>query len=335
MRCLYTASVSMLVAMSVLVGGGCATREAPRTTLHIGDYPQLLEKQKAGMSVGDEMGKNLPEMTAEEYEMVGDNSFRQGNLSMAFVQYDKAQRIAPTKLSLRYKKGLVFLKKGLAEDALHVFQDILSTDNAFASAYEGIGHALLMKGDIPEAEKHFHRALAFDASLWKSHNALGMIYDHQGRFDEAVVSYNEAIALNNNSGALFNNLGVSYHRRGDYNHAVHAFLKALNMGYVEAKVHNNLGLCLAKLGRYREALTVFTKGGDKARAYNNIGVIYLTEGKHAEATEAFEQAMALSSRYYTTASENLRIAQQTRGASPSNLDIPSVSSGNREAQPVR
>jgi tetratricopeptide (TPR) repeat protein len=334
-RCLFSASVSILVAMSVMVGGGCTTRQAPHTALRMGDYQKLLEKQKAGMSVADEVLQDLPEMTAEEYEMVGDNYFRQGNFSVAFVQYDKARRMAPARVSLRYKIGLVFLKKGLVEDALRAFQDILSTDDAFALAYEGIGQALLMRGDIRAAEQHFHRALALDGSLWKSHNALGMIYDHQGHFDEAIVSYKAAIALKSGNGALFNNLGLSYHRKGDYDNAIRVFLKALNMTDAKAKVYNNLGLSLAKLGRYREAFTAFTKGGDKARAYNNLGVIYLSEGKYEEATAAFEEAMALNSRYYTTANENLRIARQALGVSPFSPDVLANPSGERQAQPIR
>jgi Flp pilus assembly protein TadD len=159
-----------------------------------------------------------------------------------------------------------------------------------------------------------------------------MIYDDQGHFDEAIASYKTAIALKNDNGALFNNLGISYHRKGDYDNAIRAFLKALNMTDAKAKVYNNLGLSLAKLGRYREAFTAFTKGGDKARAYNNLGVIYLSEGKYEEATAAFEEAMALNSRYYTTASENLRMARQSLGMSPSSPDVLASPSGERDAQ---
>jgi Flp pilus assembly protein TadD len=313
MRCRFSVWFLMFVVSSSIVGGGCASRHAPRTTLHMGDYHKLLEKQKAL--------KNLPEMTAEDYEMVGDTYFRQNNLPMAFVQYDKALRMAPTKSSLRYKKGLIFLARRLAEDALREFREVLKADGTFALAYEGIGQAFLLIGDMREAEAHFQRAITFDASLWKSHNALGMIYDHQHLFDKAVASYKVSMALKKNDGSLFNNLGVSYYRRGDYGNAIRAFETALNMGHAEAKVYNNLGLSLAQLGRYQEALIAFTKGGDKSKAYNNLGVIYLTAGKYEEAAAAFAEAMKSSPRYYTTANHNSRIAQQVLGESPPSADL--------------
>jgi Flp pilus assembly protein TadD len=317
----------MLVVCIGMLGGGCATRNAPRTTLRMGAYQKLLEKQKAGMSVADEALKDLPEMTAEEYEMVGDQYFLQNNLPMAFVQYDKALHMAPTTISMRYKKGLIFLDRSLAKDALREFREVLKTDGTFALAYEGIGQAFLLMEDFREAEKNFQRAIALDASLWKSHNLLGMIYDLQKRFDEAISSYKVCMTLNKDSGLIFNNLGVSYYRKGDYENAIRAFEKALNMRYAGAKVYNNLGLSLAKLGRYQKALIAFTKGGDKAKALNNLGVMYLKEGKYKEATAAFEEAMELNPRYYTKASENLRITQQALGA-----DVLSILSGERDAQ---
>jgi Flp pilus assembly protein TadD len=335
MRCLMAVLFLMFVVLSSTLAGGCATHEVARTTVRLGDYQKLLEKQKAGMTVADEALKNLPEMSVQEYEMAGDNHFLQNNLPMAFVQYDKALQMAPTTLSLRYKKGLIFLKRGLAKDALQVFQEILKADDAFALADEGIGQACLMMGDMRKAEQYFQRAIALDASLWKSHNFLGMIYDRQKRFDEAITSYKAAMALKRDDGSLFNNFGVSSYRKGDYEKAIHAFDKALYMGYADAKVYNNLGLALAKLGRYQEALIAFTKGGDKAKAYNNLGVIYLVEGKYKEATAAFQEAMAFSPRYYTQASENLRLAQQALGTSPPSPEVLSIPVGESDAQAAR
>jgi tetratricopeptide (TPR) repeat protein len=335
MRCLFLVSFLIFVVVSGMLGGGCASREPPHPTWRLGEHQKRLEKQQAESSVADAALTNLPEMTAEEYETVGDTYLQQRNLAMAFVHYDKALRLAPRQLSLRYKTGLIFLKRGLAEDALRAFQEVLKTDDTFALAYEGLGQAFVLREDVREAEKHFQRALALDASLWKSYNSLGMLYDQQQRFAEAIASYKAALALQQENGLLYNNLGVSYYRQGDYENALRVFEKALHMGYTGAKVYNNLGLSLAKLGRYQEALLAFIKGGDKIKAYNNLGVIYVTEGKYKEATAAFAEALALSPRYYATAHENLRVAQQALGASPASSEIRAVPSGEGDPQAAR
>ena len=320
--------VLLLVSFLILMGlSGCASRNGLHTTWRTGDHQKLLEKQKAGMSTREEAPKNLPDMTAAEYEMVGDNYLLQNNLPMAFVHYDKALRMAPGKVSLRYKKASIYIKRHVLDEALRELQEVLNTDQNFALAHEGIGHVFLLLGKFSESEAHLQRAIALDASLWKSHNFLGMVYDHQRRFDAAITSYKASVALKKDDGSLYNNLGVSYARKGEYDYAMRAFEKALSTGYTDARVYNNLGLALTKLGREQEALSAFSKGGDKSQAYNNVGVIYLTDGKYREAVAAFEKAMEVSPRFYTKASENLRIAQQALAASPPSPPVLSAPAG--------
>jgi tetratricopeptide (TPR) repeat protein len=117
----------------------------------MGDYQKLLEKQKAGVSTVAEPLQPLPEMTAKDYEMAGDNYVLQHNLPLAFVQYDKALRLAPTAVGLRYKKGVIFLKKGMPQEALQEFQAVLKTDDTFALAHADSGQACLLLGDMPAA----------------------------------------------------------------------------------------------------------------------------------------------------------------------------------------
>ena len=322
--------VLLLVSFLIFTGlSGCASRDGLHTTWRTGDHQKLLEKQKAMMSVAEEAPKNLPDMTATDYEMLGDNYLLQNNLPMAFVQYDKALRMAPGKVSLRYKKASIYLKRHLLDEALQEFQEVLNIDHTFALAYEGMGQVFLLLGKFSESEVHLQRAIALDASLWKAHNFLGMVYDHHRRFDAAIASYKASIALKKDDGSLHNNLGVSYARKGEYDYAIRAFEKALSTGYTDARLYNNLGLALTKLGKEQEALIAFTRGGDKSQAYNNIGVIYLTDGKYKEAVAAFEKALELSPRFYTKASENLRIAQQALAGLPANPPVLPVAAGGK------
>src|SRR2546426_6551423 len=58
-------------------------RRPPRSTLF--PYTTLfrsLQKQKAGVPIEDETRQEFPEMTAGEYEVLGDTYLRQGNLTM-------------------------------------------------------------------------------------------------------------------------------------------------------------------------------------------------------------------------------------------------------------
>ena len=157
----------LLVGTLGVFGGGCAARQsAPH--VQMGEYRKLLERQKAGMRVEEEALKTLPAMTAAEHERVGDHYLQQGNLHMAFVHYDKALRLDPTQPRLLYKTGRLFLQKGVPDEAIKEFQEILKKERNYALAYEGLGQGFFQRGDLAEAEQHFHQALKLNNTLWQS-----------------------------------------------------------------------------------------------------------------------------------------------------------------------
>ena len=184
-----TISFRLLSALLILLGlisfagGGCASQHDPPLAWH---YKKILERQKAGLPLAEDPLKTLPEMTVADYETLGDDYLRQSNLNMAFVQYDRALQLDATHVRLRYKTGLLFLKKGLPEEAIKAFQHILKNDMTYALAYEGLGQALLQMRDDVEAEKSFRQALQVNPELWQSHNFLGIIYDRQKRFGKDI-----------------------------------------------------------------------------------------------------------------------------------------------------
>lgn len=306
--CLKSLSALLtLLGTIAIVGLGCAARNDPPAAFQ---YKKLLEQQKVGMPIDDKALNNLPEMTVADYERLGDSHFQLGNLNMAFIQYDKALRLDPSQVRLRYKMGLLFVKKGLPEEALTVFQEILKRDASYTLAYEGMGQVYLKMNNFKEAENHFRYSLTLNPQLWQSHNFLGMLYDRQQRFEEAIAEYQAAIHLKPDQGSLFNNVGMSYFLKGEHERALEAFREALKRGVADAKVYNNMGLTLGTLGRYQEALEAFKNGGDEAKGHNNLGVIYLAAGRYQEAIAAFERAIEVSPSYYLKASENLNTAKK-------------------------
>jgi len=253
--------------------------------------------------------KKLPEMTADEYEMLGDSLFGKGNLSLAFLQYERSLQCNPQNIRVEYKKGLTLLAGKKSDDAIEQFKVVLEKNLGYAAAYEGLGRAFFQKKHWREAEQNFHKALEIDPMLWKSYNFLGNIYDYQAKYEKAIEAYKNALAFKPKNGLVYNNLGVSYSLAGKYSLAVDAFNKALSVKYTESKVYNNLGLALSNLGRYSEALEAFKKGGGEARAYNNLGCIYLSKGMMEEAVRCFEKAIEIDPVFYARANENLNRAK--------------------------
>jgi len=294
---------------------GCAHHD-PKNS-----YEKLLETQmerdKAIARTEKVSPEKLPKMTDADHERSGDAHFQQGKLGRAYVQYTKALHLNPKNTRVRYKMGLLFLTKGLNEEAIKEFQVVLEKEPDHALAHEAMGLAWFQARQPEAAERNLQQALALDSKLWKAHTFLGIIYNHRNLPDVAIREHKAAIGLAPSKKILYNNLGISYALMGEYDNALKAFETALRGGGSNARVYNNLGLVLSRLGRYEEALEAFRRGGNAAQAYNNLGCVYLHQGDYDKAIWSLEKAMEIAPTFYTTASENLKKARSDFFSGPS------------------
>jgi Flp pilus assembly protein TadD len=273
-------------------------------------YEPVLDRQKAGIESQGEILETLPEKSAEEYEKLGDAHVQNKQMGQAVIQYQKALEMDPSRVSLRYKVGILLLNNGNPQMAKTLFEEILQYDVMYALAYEGLGQAMLQLGDDVGADQQFRRALGFDPTLWKSHNYLGILADRRHLHLSAIEAYKAALAIQPNEPSVLNNLGMAYYMNGKYKEAIRVFHLALQSGGDQPKIANNLGLSLAKLGRFSEAFDAFRKGTNSAMAYNNVGIALLEAGTPNRAASCFEKAIKLHPAYYEKANENLTYAQR-------------------------
>jgi tetratricopeptide (TPR) repeat protein len=256
-----------------------------------------------------EISRTLPEMTADEYERLGDALLRKGNLHIAYLQYERSLQRNPDNVRVECKKGLALLAGKKYDHAIKQFETVLKKKRGYVPAFEGLGRAYFYKKDYVEAEKYFRLAVKLNPKLWKAHNYMGNIYDFQKKHETAIGEYKSAIAVNPKAGFVYNNLGVSYSMAGQYRQAAEAFKKAIEFKYATPKVYNNLGITLSNLKRYNQAMEAFRKGGTEAQAYNNLGVVYLKQGKFEQASDCFEKAIRIDPKFYIIANENLKKAR--------------------------
>jgi tetratricopeptide (TPR) repeat protein len=300
----------MVVAVSVMtVLSGCAGKGV-KFEISPGDNSsrQLRELAESRQDTSEPV-KQLPEMTGDEIEALGDGLLNQGKPAMAYVQYQKALKLKPDNIRITYKQGLAFLMAGKSDDAVSLFNLVVKKDPGFDPAYEGLGRVYFQKKDYANAELNFRKAVEINHKRWLSYNYLGNIYDFRKNYEQAIVEYTSAISVNSDQGYLYNNLGVSCLLAGRYQAAVDAFTRAMEKNFRESRVNNNMALALANLGRYDEALEAFKSGGGEAHAYNNMGCVYLEKKKYEEAILCFEKAIAIEPSFYVKASENLKKAR--------------------------
>ena len=305
-RAAAAVGVSFLVLVISL--GGCAGPKK-EVTYNQGEYQQVLDRQKAGLSLSDvEASSDSKDLSPKELQRLGDLYLQQGNPALAIVQYQNAVEADPSLFRIHYKMGAMFLKKGLPQDAIQHFQEVLKHDEQDALTFEGLGEAYFRMGKEEEAETSFRKAIALQPDRWQTRNFFGMLLDRQKRHQDAIAEYEQGLRLRPDEATLLNNAGLAYYLLGRYEDAVQSFHRALLTGSGQPKIHNNLGLALAKLARYHDALESFRRASNEEEAYNNLGVFYLSNGKAGNAVVCFKKAIELSPRYYDKANDNLRLA---------------------------
>ncbi len=318
-KCFRYRKVHVALILIGLINSSCALLSSSESAL-----PRTHEVITAKQAKAEDVLKPLPEMTSRDYETSGDRYRRQGDLSMAFLQYDKALRLTPNNLDVRYKQNYLLLQRGRIKEAIESFKDMIKQDETYGLAHQGLGEAYFRVLALQKAEASCRQAIELDKTLWLSHNCLGMIYDRQERFEEAFQAYQSALQLQPRRSMVLNNLGMSYYAQGKYEMALETFQKALTLEKDSTRIYNNLGVVLSQLGRHVEALAAFTKSGNPAQAHNNLGVVQMAEGQYQEAIASFEKAIASHPADYETARQNLTLVRKT-----------SAITRNRDAAPFR
>lgn len=294
----------MIIALIILCG--CAAGKGQQSVS--GNYKKMVELQQRKASATKAEEPALPagyETTAETCERLGDAYVIQGDNVAAATEYQKSLEKDPLRTTARYKMGMLFLGRGLPEDALNEFEQIIAKDPHNSSAYYGKGRARFLQGKLDLAQSDLSEAIKYNDGLWQAHTLLGVILDTKKNYSEAEKEYLKALAIQPDSAAVYNDLGVSQYVAGKFDKAAEAFLKAFNLDPENRRICNNLGLALYRLGNAGDALEAFKRGGSEASAYNNIGYLQMQDKQYNSALAALEKAIDANPAYYARAQKNI------------------------------
>lgn len=232
----------------------------------------------------------VEQRSAEQWEEIGDRQLLRGDINRAYLYYLKGLGIEPGRVSILRKQAALLLKKHKFNEAEAVCNKLLAIDSNDSIALEGLGKAQFGQGKFTEAEPHFLAALHIAPDQWQSHEYLGLIFSQRQDFTQAIARFNSALALQPGNVGIANNLAVSHYLSGNFTEALQ-LLSELAKKSRERKIHNNLALTYFQLGFHEQAMAAFKQGADSE-------------------AEAFEKAIDLHPRFYSSAQKNLAIARQ-------------------------
>lgn len=132
--------------------------------------------------------------------------------------------------------GISRAKEGRHEEAIEVFDRVVSLHPQDAGALSDLGMAALGAGKVSEARKCFLRAQELSIGCAQAHAGLGMVYAQERNWAEAVRELRIAARLAPSSEAVHYDLGLASEAIGDREQARLSFLRAAALSPDDAEI---------------------------------------------------------------------------------------------------
>ena len=206
----------------------------------------------------------------------------------------------PEDLCLLMTLGLTYPtnEKESANERLRWFQAAVAAVPANAAAHNGLGIALLDKGQVEGAIARFQKAIAIHPKVAVYHDNLGIALRAQGQVEAAIARFEQAIALDPNYARAHNSLGaVLCDVKRDFDGAIARFEQAIVLDPNFAWAHANLGNARASKGQLDQAITCWQQAialdPKLVQAHANLGIALTEKGQVDEATACFKKVIAI------------------------------------------
>ena len=314
----------MLTACSLSSDTGSSDAAQAFTLLQSGSYSEAAAAYGEIISSGKDTEANyrylgIAYMGAGDYESAAaalESALDKAGILPSDMEYD-----------INYYLASCYYRLGRYEDALEVYDAIVTLRPGAADAYQLRGAVRLQLGDEEGMLEDFSKAMELDPTdydrlisiyevlsgsgygdegLLLLNDALEQYADSMSSYDLGRVSYyageyeSARIALeqldSTSDPAVALMLGRTYEALGDYNYAASIYENYLAADASDASVYNQLGICCLKMDDYEGALEAFQSGkaiGDtsalQSLSFNEI-VAY-------EYLEEFETAAELMEAY--------------------------------------
>jgi len=278
--------VSVLIAASALVWGGCATHKP----IALQVPPTPFERQI----------RNAVDAGEGDYQLA---RLREKVIS------------APLDLTFRLDLGAAYEAKGYPELALDHYRFAASQNPDSPEAQLRLVRALV-------AVHHPAPAIAAYAEFLRSHQSaaplylawLGILQDEAGDWKSGEQSHRAAIARAVAAGQdrdyLHNNLGFAIQAQGRPGEAQAEFREALRLNPLSEIARDNLASTL--VATPSEAIVHFQSVSEPAAAHSNLAALLIEQGNYTEARKEVERALSYD-RAYPAALRNLSVISELDG----------------------
>ena len=153
----------------------------------------------------------------------------------------------------KFEKAMNFIERGDLEEAIVVFQEILSTDPENVDALYNLGMCFTDLGQPEEALAILKRCIDFRPDYSNAYVALGFAYSKLEDFDNAKKYFIEGLKIDPNNSYALRNLGGVFGRIDEIEKSLYYLEKAYDRNQIDPNTVFGLGYAYEQIGDYEKA----------------------------------------------------------------------------------
>lgn len=187
------------------------------------------------------------------------------------------------------------------KDSEALFTHNLAVAGSNAIGHDGLGFALLERGEFAQAATHFEESVRLFPGAVRTHYRLARAYAGDGRIPEAIAAYERALARAPDFADAWLNLGAMWMQIGRIDRAIPCFEAAIRHAPEDPQAYSNLGIALCAADRLEDALPPLQDAvrlkPDSAESRNNLGRALALQNQLPEAEAQLREALRLNPSY--------------------------------------
>jgi tetratricopeptide (TPR) repeat protein len=237
------------------------------------------------------------EQRAELLALRGAVEFLDGKMAQAAAAFHEAEKIRPAKEGDRFTLAMALVTLGGDGEARGVLTSLVHEHPESAIYWYWLGRLDYDQRRYSESVANLKKALARDPNSARAWDSLGLAWDLQGQMEEARKAFEKAVSLNRAQAQPSawppHNFGYLLLRLGETAAAEAALRESLRYDAKLARSHYYLARVLEKEGREEEAVQDFriAVAGDPASgdACYSLALLYRKLHRDSEANDMFAE----------------------------------------------
>jgi tetratricopeptide (TPR) repeat protein len=137
-------------------------------------------------------------------------------------------------------RGSEYYNKGMLDEAIEEFKEVLEIDPDDAETHYNLGNAYEDKEMFDEAISAYKKTIEFNPEFIDAYLNLGAIYLDKDLAEDAISLYKQAVELNPDDPFLYYHLGEAYAYKERYKKAIVEFKKAISINPMDPETQYRL-----------------------------------------------------------------------------------------------